>query len=396
LLVDEGVLSPHRPGIIVAGAGAGAGGAEAVMTLSAVLGWPVLADPRSRLRGLDTGVIGTADGILRSSRFVGDHPAQTVLHLGERWASSVVNSYVSACAASGAAIVVVDPWERWTDPDREATTLVRADPTLFCEEAVKCVTAAVGSSTPGGTRPGRTSPSGGGWLSAWQRAEDGARGVIGTMGGGDLAADLPAGALDEPSLAQRLFARIPAEATLVVSSSMPVRDMEAFGLPRHRPPKVLANRGANGIDGVMSTALGVALASGGPTVALVGDLAFFHDVSALVRSHDLAADLTVVVADNAGGGIFSFLAPATVLDETSFDRLFGTPQSPDPAAVATGFGWSVDDLGPGAVAGDFDRALDRRLGEGGMSVIRVRLPGRTENVAVHDRINAEIVRAVDG
>lgn len=177
---------------------------------------------------------------------------------------------------------------------------------------------------------------------------------------------------------------------------MPVRDLEAFGLPRRRPPGVLANRGANGIDGVLSTALGVALATGGPTVALVGDLAFLHDVSALVRSDDLDANLTIVVADNAGGGIFSFLAPATVLDEASFDRLFGTPQSPDPAAVATGLGWPVDDLGPGPAAGELDRALDRRLSEGGMSVIRVRLPGRAENVAVHDRINAAIVRAVDG
>jgi 2-succinyl-5-enolpyruvyl-6-hydroxy-3-cyclohexene-1-carboxylate synthase len=391
-LVAEGVLSPHRPGIIVAGAGAGE--VTAVMALSAFLGWPVLADPRSRLRGLEPGVIGTADGLLRSSRFVGEHPAQTVLHLGERWASSVVNSYVSACAAAGAVIVVVDPWERWTDPDREASTFVRADPTLFCEEAVRSFTSTAGSSTPGGTRP--EDAGGRGWLSAWQRAEDRTRRVIAAMGAGDGATDLPAGPLDEPSLAHRLFARLPGEATLVVSSSMPVRDLEAFGLPRDQPPKVVANRGANGIDGVISTALGVALATGGPTVALVGDLAFFHDVSALVRAHDLAADLTVVVADNAGGGIFSFLAPATVLDETSFDRLFGTPQSPDPAAVATGLGWSVDDLGPGVVAGELDRALDRRLSEGGMSVIRVRLPGRAENVAVHDRINSAIVRAVDG
>jgi 2-succinyl-5-enolpyruvyl-6-hydroxy-3-cyclohexene-1-carboxylate synthase len=387
-LVAEGVLSPDRRGIIVAGAGAG--GATAVLALSAALGWPVLADPRSRLRGLEPGVIGTADGLLRSSRFAREHPAQTVVQLGERWASSVVNSYVSSCAAAGAVVVVVDPWERWTDPDRDATTFVHADPTLFCEEALRCASA--GPPSSGGA------PSGdqGDWLSAWQRAEGRARGVIGTMLVGDRATERPGVPLDEPSLARHLFARLPTEATLVVSSSMPVRDVEAFGLPRDRPPRVLANRGANGIDGVMSTALGVALASRGPTVALVGDLAFFHDVSALVRANDLDADLTVVVADNAGGGIFSFLAPATVLDEPSFDRLFGTPQSSDPGAVATGFGWSLDDLGPDVVADELDRALDHRLSEGGMSVIRVRLPGRAENVAVHDRINTAIVRAVEG
>ena len=165
---------------------------------------------------------------------------------------------------------------------------------------------------------------------------------------------------------------------------------------RRRPPRVLANRGANGIDGVLSTALGVALATGGPTVALVGDLAFLHDVSALVRSDDLDANLTIVVADNAGGGIFSFLAPATVLDEASFDRLFGTPQSPDPAAVATGLGWPVDDLGPGPAAGEL-RPCPRPTVERGRDVRHPGPPpGRAENVAVHDRINAAIVRAVDG
>jgi 2-succinyl-5-enolpyruvyl-6-hydroxy-3-cyclohexene-1-carboxylate synthase len=177
---------------------------------------------------------------------------------------------------------------------------------------------------------------------------------------------------------------------------MPIRDVEAFGLPRDRPPLVLANRGANGIDGVVSTALGVALASEGPTVALVGDLAFFHDVSALMRSERLDADLTVVIADNGGGGIFSFLPPASALDGATFDRLFGTPQTSDPAAVAAGFGWAVDDLAPGVGAGAFDHVLDHRITSGGLSVICVRLPGRSENVAAHDRAHTAIIRAVDG
>ena len=175
---------------------------------------------------------------------------------------------------------------------------------------------------------------------------------------------------------------------------MPVRDLEAFGLPRPNPPRVVANRGANGIDGVVSTALGVALTTSQPTVALVGDLAFLHDVSALVRAEGLTAPLTLVVADNNGGGIFSFLDPATVLDAADFDVLFGTPQMPDIAAVAAGFGWPVDECGPGADPG-FEECLDRRMEAGSMSVIRVRLPDRAENVAVHRRINDAIVEAVD-
>jgi 2-succinyl-5-enolpyruvyl-6-hydroxy-3-cyclohexene-1-carboxylate synthase len=172
--------------------------------------------------------------------------------------------------------------------------------------------------------------------------------------------------------------------------------VEAFVDRRSAPPRVLANRGANGIDGVVSTACGVALATEGPTVALVGDLAFLHDISALVRAEGFAPDLTVVVADNRGGGIFSFLEVAGTLEAQRFDTLFGTPQSPDVAEVAAGLGWPVDDVAQDAGAAVFDEALGRRLAGTGPSVIRVRLPSRVENVARHARLNEAIAEAVDG
>jgi 2-succinyl-5-enolpyruvyl-6-hydroxy-3-cyclohexene-1-carboxylate synthase len=176
---------------------------------------------------------------------------------------------------------------------------------------------------------------------------------------------------------------------------MPVRDLEAFGLPRTDPPTVYANRGANGIDGVMSTALGVAMA-GGPTVVLVGDLAFLHDVSALVGPTGEVDQLTVVVADNGGGGIFSFLAPATSLDPETFERLFGTPQSADVATVAAGFGWAVEEVGVATGPHELDAALERAAARGGRTVVRVGLPDRAANVAAHDRVNAAVVAAVEG
>src|SRR6202453_4169700 len=198
--------------------------------------------------------------------------------------------------------------------------------------------------------------------------------------------------LSERALPRGLVAHLPAHGTLVVSSSMPVRDVEAFAAPGADGPRVLANRGANGIDGVVSTALGVALASGRPTVAVVGDLAFLHDVSALVTVAGFSASLTVVVADNAGGGIFNFLPPATALDPGTFETLFATPQAAGVEAVAAGFGWPVEVTGPERSLED---ALDRALARRGLGVIRVPLPARAENVAIHARINAEVVAAVD-
>jgi 2-succinyl-5-enolpyruvyl-6-hydroxy-3-cyclohexene-1-carboxylate synthase len=151
----------------------------------------------------------------------------------------------------------------------------------------------------------------------------------------------------------------------------------------------LANRGANGIDGVVSTALGAA-AGGTPVVALVGDLAFLHDLSALVRPADQPGSCTVVVADNAGGGIFSFLPPARLLAPAEFERLFATPQAVDVAAAAAGLGIRVRDVG------DLDELRAALAGVGrreGIEVVRVRLPDRSSNEVAHDQIQAAMALA---
>ncbi len=241
----------------------------------------------------------------------------------------MVGDWLDRVAHDGATTVAVDPWGRWPDPVRVVTRLVRCDPALFCRAV-----AATGPARPtsGGVAAGR-----------WEGAERAARSAV----DGVLADEEAGGALSEPALARRLFSSLPAGATLVVASSMPVRDVEAFAAPRAAPPRVLANRGANGIDGVVSTAIGVSLGGPGPVVALVGDLAFLHDASALVGAGGAAPACTVVVADNGGGGIFSFLPQAGILDGGTFESLFGTPQAPDVAAVAAGFGLEVDDVADG-------------------------------------------------
>jgi 2-succinyl-5-enolpyruvyl-6-hydroxy-3-cyclohexene-1-carboxylate synthase len=381
-LVDTAGFAPGTRGVVVAGAGCGE--PDAVLDLAEALSWPVLADPRSGLRSPHPGLVAAADGILRAPRFVARHRPEVVLVLGRSWASKVVTSFIT-----GSRRVVVDPCGSWPDPDRTADRLVRCDPTLLCRE----LTARVAGATVGGV--GSTVGSKGlstgqrerEWAGEWQQAEARARQVV-----DGLATQSH---WTEPALAHQLVAALPAGVRLVVSSSMPVRDVEAFGSPRADPPRVLANRGANGIDGVVSTALGVAFASG-PTVALVGDLAFLHDVSALVGPADERAPLTVVVADNGGGGIFAFLPPASSLDSGTFDQMFATPQSADVSAVAAGFDWHVEELddasGPSALAA----ALGRAAARGGRTVVRVRLPDRTANVAAHARVNAAIVAAVGG
>jgi 2-succinyl-5-enolpyruvyl-6-hydroxy-3-cyclohexene-1-carboxylate synthase len=385
-LLESGVLAPWRRGLIVAGAGCG--DPSAVLALSAALGWPILADPRSGLRRPGPVVISAADGILRSPRFSRSHTPETILRLGERWVSKVVNGFLSSAVEGGAGSVIVDPWGRWPDPERHAASFIRCDPGLFCAEATAQLEGGRSADVEAGGRE---------WCRAWLGAEAHAQRAI-SHAPGSTAGSVEAeagGRLSEPSLARRLFAHLPGSATLVVSSSMPIRDLEAFAAPRPRPPRVLANRGANGIDGVVSTALGVALSTADPTVALVGDLALLHDLTALVGAPGFSAPLTVVVADNAGGGIFSFLDPASALDPDSFDALFGTPQSPDPAAVAAACGWPVDDVGAEPHSSALEEALDRRLAGRELSVIRVQLPERSENVAVHERINDAIVAAVD-
>ena len=379
-LVGSGVVAPITEGVIVAGSGCG--DPAAVLALAAALGWPVLAEPRSGLRVADAAVIGSADGILRSGPFAAAHRPRTVLRLGQRWVSKVVNGFLSAAVGAGAHQVVVEPWGGWSDPEREVATVLRCDPTLFARGMVALLGRTDAPDAERADRPG--------WLGDWVRAESAARSALDRL--------LPCageGLLDEPLVARCLFDDLPDAATVVVSSSMPVRDLEAFAGPRSRPPRVLANRGANGIDGVVSTALGVSWTGPTETVVLVGDLAFLHDVSALVRSGQPAAPLTVVVVDNHGGGIFSFLDPARSLDPETFDRLFATPQITDVADVARGFGLPVVDLAVGSTTGDLRRALADSREEPGLSVVCVRLPAPSENVSLHAGINQEIVAAVE-
>jgi 2-succinyl-5-enolpyruvyl-6-hydroxy-3-cyclohexene-1-carboxylate synthase len=192
--------------------------------------------------------------------------------------------------------------------------------------------------------------------------------------------------LTDPDVARIVVADVPDGSTVVVSSSMPVRDVEWYSAPRDGV-RVLANRGANGIDGVLSTAVGVALA-GGPTTALVGDLAFLHDVNGLLGVTGRDVELTIVVVDNDGGGIFSFLPQAEALDRARYERLFGTPHGLDLLPIARAHGIDAYEV---MSAEELADGLDHRRPAPRVLVVRT---DRRANVAVHHELHAAVAAAL--
>ena len=179
--------------------------------------------------------------------------------------------------------------------------------------------------------------SSGAWARRWSLAESAAQDAIDAT----LAREVD---LTEPGIARTLLEAVPAGGTVVVSSSMPIRDVEWWGRPRGGLA-VVANRGVNGIDGVLSTALGFATSgNAGPVTALLGDLAFLYDAGALLGAASAGVDLDVVVVDNDGGGIFNFLPQAGAQPPRRFERLWGTPHGADLVAVARGYGVAVEEV----------------------------------------------------
>jgi len=356
-----------RRGVVVAGEGCG--DPRSVVALAGHLGWPVLADPRSRCRTTDRVVVGAADSILRDEGVRRALRAEVVVLLGAPWVSKALGAYVAE-QAYVAEVVAVDPWWRWQDPDRAVALVVRADPSKWLAEAAEL---AAGAAAPPG------------WLERWEDLEHGASRAIDAILGKDDR-------LSEPALARALPAALPLDCTLVVASSMPIRDLEWFGPRITNPPRVVSNRGANGIDGVTSSALGLAAAAKGPVVAVVGDLAFFHDVSALLatsggRDPSSLGSCTIVVVDNNGGGIFNFLPQADALERSRFEELFGAPQDQDVVAVARGFGVLTHEV---RTYDELVSALAGTVGKVPLSVICVRAPEREANVALHGRLNEAV------
>ena len=340
----------HPRGVVVAGRGVD--DPDAVQELAAALGWPVLADPRSGCRHLPQAVC-AFDPLMRDPGFAGEHHPDVVLHLGEPPASKVLGQWLQA---TGAVHVQVHAQGRTIDPLGIITERVYGNVGTVCE-AVQPLVGDIADAQ---------------WLAGWTEAESAAQAAL---------ADFAAGRFDEPAVA-RALSDLPVQ--LVLSSSMPVRDVEWFGAPGHTT--VHSNRGANGIDGVIATAVGTAIGTGEPTVLLIGDVAFCHDQSSLTALAARQLPLTIVVVDNDGGGIFSFLPQRGTLTTERFEQLFGTPHGTDVVALAKAHGLgartveSVDEL--------LTAVADREC-----TVVRV-VSSRDRNVRDHEQWHASVAAAL--
>lgn len=355
--LDTLAAEPH--GLVVVGGGIGASPGE-VTALAALLGWPVLAEPHVGVTG--DGVLDHGSLLLGTPAFLADHVPSLVLRVGRPTIAREVGQFLV-----GTAQIVLDGHGGWGAADLERALLLRG-------EVAPTVAALVERLQARHPRPD------GLWREAWARADQRA----------DVAIEGHLTGLSEPRVVRDVVAALPTDAALVVGSSMPIRDLDLVG-QRRDDVEVHANRGVSGIDGFTSTALGIALGRSRPTVAVCGDLTLLHDSSGWLLSPDTGdVDLVVVVLDNDGGGIFSFLPQHEHVP--AFERVFGTPHGRDLSHLAAlhdlGYVAPTDTVGVTAAVRD-------GIAAGGRHLVHVRTD-RTTNLTLHRDLRAAVAAAVVG
>jgi 2-succinyl-5-enolpyruvyl-6-hydroxy-3-cyclohexene-1-carboxylate synthase len=316
-------------------------------------GWPVLAEPSSGARR-GPNALSAYQYLLATPEFARAHRPDLIVSAGRPGLS---RAQVAFLAPGPRHVVIAQGPGRWADPQRAATDVA---------PAIRLA---------GEPAPPRAS----GWLDGWRRADDAARRAVDAVLDDD-------GRLTEPRLARDLASAAPGGALLWAGNSLPVRDID-FHLPPRADLRVLASRGASGIDGTTSAAIGAALAHGGPAFALLGDLAFLHDAPGLALGPgEPRPDLCLIVVNNDGGGIFSALEQAAF--PGSFERLFGTPHGARLDQLAAAFGLPYQRL-------EHPGDLIKALAGAGLRIVEARTE-RAAGTALRSRLRevaAEAVRA---
>ena len=360
-------LASTEQGLIVCGPQLDSALAKAVTALASRLNYPILADPLSQVRcgTHDTAlVIDSYDAILRDPDLSGSLGPKVVLRFGLLPSSGPVTQYLERHRE--ARHVLVDGGGHWKDPSHITSDTVHVDPVLFCDSL---------SSLLQGERTTST------WASRWLKVAEASRSAMQRQ-------------LDEleemfeGKVFSELARLLPEDATLFAGNSMPVRDMDTFFPSVAKPIKFLANRGASGIDGVVSSALGTSAATNGKLVLVIGDISFYHDMNGLLAAKAQGLDATIIVINNDGGGIFSFL-PQAAYDDV-FEPYFGTPHGLTFRASAElyGLGYCKADSWP-----QFREVVARSLESPGTSIIEVP-SDRALNVSLHRRMWEAVSDAV--
>lgn len=370
------LFTPDRRGLFIVGAHSGLHG-SALVELASEVGWPILSDPRSGVSGDSQVLVDFADQFLRSASARRTLRPEVVVRIGESWSSKVLSTFLSSLreGSPDCSVHLIPSLPRFTDPERVADEILWCDLQATLARAIELVRATE-SRDPQGE-----------WLKLWKDAESAASSVI--------AHEIEAcEVLDEPALASALLDALGGSDLLHLSSSMPIRDVEWFARKRGPLPKVLSNRGANGIDGVLSCFMGESVAlsaegGGGRAFCLIGDVALIHDFGALVDRDGI--DATVVVVDNGGGAIFSFLPQHAVVPATAFDRVFATPPSLDSGAILDGIGIATVVV---STRRELRDALIWSRSTAGITAILLRSE-RGANLARHNELSRLIVEAVD-
>lgn len=347
-VLRPGGVHPSGRVVIVAGTDPGDLHGERATRLAALAArWevPLLADPLSGARR-GPAAIAHYDLLLRDQSFLARHRPRFVIRVGELPTSKPLRAWLAGL--DDVAQIAIDPEDGWQDP-----------------------AAVVGMHVAGGLPEVETIDSDPGWLDSWRAADQAACAAISEELGDELSEPLVAGALG---------AMLPGEATLFVASSMPIRDVEEFMKAADDPPRVLANRGANGIDGTVSAAYGAAAAGHGPVVLLIGDVALLHDVGGLLAGGRLGLPLAIVLLNNDGGGIFHFLSVAAQRDV--FEEHVATPHGVQFERVAAVYGCAYAHP---ADLGEFQEQLLEALRSPGTTMIEVRTD-REANLALHRRV----------
>jgi 2-succinyl-5-enolpyruvyl-6-hydroxy-3-cyclohexene-1-carboxylate synthase len=341
-------LDGARRGIVVLG-DLGGWAADGALAFAERAGWPVIAEPHSQGRHGPVALRST-DGLLRDEAFTDAHRPDLVVVVRRVGLSRALLAWLATVPH----IVVSPDGGRW-------------DPTRSAEAVIDCAIEALASVT--------IKPADPSWSAAWLDASARVSEAI------DATLD-SSPVLTEPQVARDVAALVPGGTALVVSSSMPIRDLDLVMRPRS-DIDVYANRGVSGIDGFVSTAQGIALGreSAEPTIALCGDLSLLHDINGLMPGPDARPDITYVVINNDGGGIFSLLPQGSSVDPAAFERLFGTPHGMSLERVAAAYDVSHTLV---ATADELAAALSSY---GGVRIIEVRTD-RAENAALHERLRA--------